>query len=296
MDGLQEFEKALAAEKAAEVAAQASKERKHHHHHHKSRHHRSRHDEDNEDRHRHKRRRSAEPDEEDLERRHRRSRRSEDGDERDRERRHRKKTSEKISDPKADLPIPNDERAPSPAEQSSKHKRDSWMTAPSSLDIDYIQKPVQPKPEEKVGAKKADYNLKIHKNELNTHLQDLTTGKSLEEPGDDKEEVNYTFGDEGAQWRMTKLNAVYKQAEDSGKSVEEVALSVSHKLSSFHSSSSRKSTGLSSYTNLSISVLVTFVISTMLEKKKRSSNGENSMARATLGRINQVGNYTKREN
>lgn len=250
--GLEEFEKALAAEKAAEAAAQDSKERKHrhhHHHHHKSRHHRSRDDEDDRDGHRHKRRRSTEGDEEDRERRHRRSKRSEAGDERDYERRG-KKTSEKISDPKADLPIPDEERAPSPAEQTLKNKRDSWMTAPSSLDIDYIQKTVQKKPEERVGAKKADYDLKIHKNELNSHLQDLATGKSLEDLGDNKEEVNYTFGDEGAQWRMTKLNAVYKQAEDSGKSAEEVALSVSHELSAWRA----KSTTLNSYTDISLAL------------------------------------------
>lgn len=231
MDGLEEFEKTLAAEKAAEAAAQAKssgKDRKHRHRHHRSHHHRSRDEEDDEhDRHRHKRSKRSEEDDDEgsRERHHRRSKHSKYDDQQEHERRHRKST--KVSDPKEDLPLPDEEHAPSLAKETSRSKRDSWMTAPSSLEIDYVQKPIQTKPEERTSAKKPDYDLKIHKNELNLHLQDLASGKSLEEVGDDGEEVEYTFGDEGAQWRMTKLKAVYKQAEDTGKSVEEVAIAVS---------------------------------------------------------------------
>jgi hypothetical protein len=95
------------------------------------------------------------------------------------------------------------------------------MEAPSALDFDYTQKGakkiVQSPP------KKPDYDLKIHKNELNHHLQDLAQGKKLEDI-EDEQEVEYTFGDSGSQWRMTKLNAVYTQAEGSGRPVEEIAI------------------------------------------------------------------------
>lgn len=107
-------------------------------------------------------------------------------------------------------------------------KRDSWMEQPSSLDVDYIQKSIR-KPSEPKTSKfsKADFGLKIHENELNKHhLQNLAEGKDVSEivtrePA--QHEVDYLFGDAGAQWRMSKLNRVYKQAEETGKSVDEIA-------------------------------------------------------------------------
>lgn len=105
-------------------------------------------------------------------------------------------------------------------------QRQSWMEAPSAMDVDYVQRR---KAEEKPSTSHAtqkDYQLKIHKMELNTRLlEDLDevdpSTKALNEPAE--HEVNYTFGDEGAQWRMTKLKAVYRQATESGRPVEEVA-------------------------------------------------------------------------
>ena len=41
-----------------------------------------------------------------------------------------------------------------------------------------------------------------------------------EEP---KRKVDYNFGDAGAQWRMTKLKAVYRRAEENGRAVDDVA-------------------------------------------------------------------------
>ncbi|KAF2088944.1 putative cell cycle control protein [Saccharata proteae CBS 121410] len=110
--------------------------------------------------------------------------------------------------------------------QSASRKRDSWMEAPSSLDVDYVQKRKEPKPSTTKASEK-DYQLKIHENELNHHLRDLQEGRTnteeaLEEPAE--HEVDYTFGDDGAQWRMTKLKAVYRQAEESGRPVDDVAL------------------------------------------------------------------------
>ena len=211
MDGLDEFEKALAEEKKArekkekkEKHRSKDKDGKHEHrHHHRSSHHRPRDDEDRDrDGHRHKR-----------------SRHAKDGD-RDDGGSHRSKHS-KTSDPHEDLPIPDDEE---PQNDLSKPKRDSWMTAPSALDIDYTQRGA--KKVEKAPPPKPDYNLKIHRNELNHHLQDLADGKKLDDIEDEESqhEMSYIFGDSGAQWRMTKLKAVYNLAEQSGRSVDEVAI------------------------------------------------------------------------
>ena len=107
-------------------------------------------------------------------------------------------------------------------------KRDSWMEQPSSLDLDYTQKGIR-KPSEPKTSKysKADFELKIHQNELNKHhLQNLAEGKDVPEDviGEPAQhEVDYIFGDAGAQWRMSKLNRVYKHAEETGKSVDQVA-------------------------------------------------------------------------
>ena len=206
MDGLDEFEKTLAAEKAERERSGKHQGRdkdgdqRKHKHHHKSRHHRSRDDEEGDrDDHRHKRSRNSRDAEEDN---HRKSHKH-----------------SKVSDPHEDLPLLDDEEP----EEMPKVTRDSWMTAPASLGIDYTQKGARkvktPPP------RKPDYDLKIHKNELNHHLQDLADGKKLEDLDEPAQhDVSYIFGDSGAQWRMTKLKAVYTQAEQSGRSVDEVAL------------------------------------------------------------------------
>jgi hypothetical protein len=102
------------------------------------------------------------------------------------------------------------------------------MEAPSAIDIEYVHRPDSSRVEESTKPKmlQADFELKIHEKELNNHLRDLKDGKALddieEEPA--QHEVDYTFGDAGAQWRMTKLKGVYREAKESGKSVEEVAV------------------------------------------------------------------------
>ncbi len=203
MDGLDEFEKVLAEEKRAREKAEkhSSREKdghKHRHYHRSSHKSRDGNGEDREDR------------------RHKRSRRSRDGDEDEHRRSHK---LAKTSDPHEDLPIPDDEK-PS---ITPKLSRDSWMQAPSALEFDYTQKGARKVAQ--ASPPKPDYDLKIHKNELNHHLQDLADGKKLEDIEDEpsKHDVSYTFGDPGSQWRMTKLKGVYTQAEQSGKAVEEVA-------------------------------------------------------------------------
>jgi hypothetical protein len=111
------------------------------------------------------------------------------------------------------------------------------MEAPSALDIDYVHRPDPKRVEEDSKPKMlaADYELKIHDKELNEHLRDLKDGKVIEDIKEEpvQHEVDYTFGDSGSQWRMTKLKGVYRDAEESGKSVEEVAIARFGDLRSF---------------------------------------------------------------
>lgn len=205
--------------------------RKHHHNHHHHRHQSSRQhhrddDDDPDGQHRRKRsRRSREGEDDNAERRERRSGEtaqlpytsSTHGDDRE--------WVEKDAAPR----ILSDDADDLPSGAANKElKRDSWMEAPSALDIDYTQKGVKKVPEPPVSrSSKADFALKIHDNELNKHhLQDLADGKAIPDEiveGPARHKVDYNFGDSGAQWRMTKLQTVYRQAEETGRSVDEVA-------------------------------------------------------------------------
>ncbi|RAL02521.1 putative cell cycle control protein (Cwf19) [Aspergillus ibericus CBS 121593] len=163
--------------------------------------------------------------------RHKRSRHSTDhGDDRDHahKRRHRDSRDEEKDAPASKEVV---QEEPTPL------KRDAWMEGPSGLDIDYVQRRNTTRLEEEPKPKmlQADFELKIHGRELNTHLHDLKAGKVLEEIEEEpaQHEVDYTFGDAGSQWRMTRLKAVYREAEESGKSVEEVALNRFGDLRSF---------------------------------------------------------------
>ena len=136
-------------------------------------------------------------------------------------------------------------RAETPPIRSSGHvqgveelKRDSWMEAPSALDIDYTQKGAKTRSQPPASrSSRAGFELKIHENELNKHhLKDVAEGRELpeevvEEPA--QHVVNYTFGDAGSQWRMTKLKNVFRQAEETGLSVDDVATDVYGDLRSF---------------------------------------------------------------
>lgn len=94
------------------------------------------------------------------------------------------------------------------------------MTAPSSIDVDYIHRQEEAEAKPPPEPKRA-----VSKREINTHIQDLNEGKTLEELDIPAERtIEYTFGDAGSSWRMTKLKAVYTAAEESGRSVDDVAL------------------------------------------------------------------------
>ncbi|KAF2967882.1 hypothetical protein GQX73_g5687 [Xylaria multiplex] len=244
MDGLDEFEKTLAAEKAErERDARDSDERHHrkHRHHHHHRRDRSADRARDRDRHGHHRSRGDDEQEEDGHR-NKRSRHSRDDDRGDRDRRkerHRRDRNEreasddlsrearsKNSDAKKDLPLPDEETTAEDYKKpfrSAPLTRDSWMTAPSALDIDYTQKGSKPA---KPAPPKEESKRAIHTRELNAaHLQDLNDGKTgdeLELPA--KHEVDYVFGDSGSLSRMTKLKGIYSMAERTGRTVEEIAL------------------------------------------------------------------------
>ena len=134
-----------------------------------------------------------------------------------------------------ELSLAEDAATLSPAEgaahtssSNGRVQRDSWMEEPSALDIDYTQKGARKRSESTTSRpSKADFQLKIHENELNKHhLQDLADGKEVSEEVAEEaaqHEVDYHFGDSGAQWRMTKLKGVYRRAEETGRSIDDVA-------------------------------------------------------------------------
>jgi Protein similar to CwfJ C-terminus 1/Protein similar to CwfJ C-terminus 2 len=150
--GLEDFEKALAAEKVTRDK-EVEKHSKHRHHHHHQR--RLRHRE-REDEHKHKRSRH--------------SRGAEDGEGHSRH--------SKTTDPKEALQIPDGEEVDRPPDKQYS-KRDSWMTAPSALDFDYTRKGA--KIERPKAPSRPDYDLKIHKNELNHRLRNILDGDGPEE-------------------------------------------------------------------------------------------------------------------
>ena len=217
---LEDFEKSLAEEKKAEESAKSKhqhddsrKHRSHHRHHH-----------DDDNGHKRKRRRYSG----DRSHRHRTSHKRQDiKSEEIHESNHGVSESNNLARVAGHLPDLKDEDGARPS-SATELQRDSWMEAPNSFDIEYTQRSAQKPPDSaKSRSSKADFQLKIHDNELNKHhLEDLAEGRELLKSlvnTDSKHEVDYTFGDAGAKWRMTKLRAVYRKAEESGKSIDDVA-------------------------------------------------------------------------
>ena len=106
-------------------------------------------------------------------------------------------------------------------------KRDSWMEAPSALDIDIVQRNPRPKEGTKssfvssaVDASSSAGAHEFQRRSLQKPSEDLGTGSEAPQG----HTINYKFGDSGAQWRMTKLKAVYRQAEETGDDVDKVAV------------------------------------------------------------------------
>jgi hypothetical protein len=245
--GLEDFEKELAASKQKD---EKKRDRDHEPRpkHRSSRHHRN--DDDRDDGHRHKRsrhhretseerarrkRREKEVDDSRSQRKHKDERRqshsSDDENRLTRKRKSRHCEEDESSDDdgtrEKDYAPAYDDILDQQLEEAADAdlQRDDWMKAPSSMDVDYVQRK---KKEEKTtyvaASAEQKHALKIHKAELNHHLADLKEdqGAVVDEPA--QREVSYTFGDAGAQWRMTKLKGIYRAAEETNRSVEEVAM------------------------------------------------------------------------
>ncbi|EMD58501.1 hypothetical protein GGP41_004352 [Bipolaris sorokiniana] len=241
--GLEEFEKELAQSKKKDEQKKRDRSRsrdRHHRKHRSSRHHddeerhrskRSRHHrETSEERSRRKRRERHEK-EDRSRRKHRETHSSDDEDRLTRKRKSRHYDEDESSGDDApqekDYMPPDDDILDQQLEEAADAdlQRDDWMKAPSSMDVDYVQRK---KKEEKTTYVKASaeqqHALKIHQAELNHHLADVKDEQApmADEPA--QREVGYTFGDSGSQWRMTKLKGIYRNAQESGRSVEEVAM------------------------------------------------------------------------
>ncbi|KAF4122261.1 to cell cycle control protein Cwf19 [Geosmithia morbida] len=234
MDGLDEFEKSLAAAKAQRSKDEGHREHKHRHGHHRRdddkhadghhhhRHHRE-HRDDKDDERRHRRRHRD--DEHHDGRMHKRSRQDDnDDDGEDKSRRHRrdnkKRSHDRSRDPKEELPVPDDEK-PSTGEKTAILERDSWMTAPSALEVDYIHR-ARPKTPPRSPPRPQRV---IHDRELNRGVDSGAAGQLTDAaPSVNQRTVEYTFGDAGSSWRMTKLRTVFREADESGRTVEDVAL------------------------------------------------------------------------
>lgn len=225
---LEDFEKSLADEGRERGREKGDRERRRrdddrssrHHRHHR---HHGRHSSRSRERGSDGRDRESRPSDENSHR-HKRSRHSTDhGDDRghSNKRRHRHESKDEANEAE---PAPAKEIA---QEEPSRLKRDSWMEAPSALDIDYVERRDRARLQEESQPKmlQADFELKIHNREINNHLRDLNEGKVLEDVEEEpaQHEVDYDFGDSGSQWRMTRLKAVYREAEENGKTVEEIA-------------------------------------------------------------------------
>ena len=102
-------------------------------------------------------------------------------------------------------------------------ERDSWMTDPSGVGIDYIQRRARDDRKPPPGDTPRH---QISKRELNSEaLEQINIGMTLDDLRQPTHpSINYTFGDEGSQWRMAKLKGVFSVAEQSGRSAEEVAI------------------------------------------------------------------------
>ena len=248
--GLEDFEKQLVEEKAQESQNKHGKS------------HRDRDENwENRHRHRHHHRSHRHRDDEERRRRHKRHREGEDDDSRKHRKRLRSESPSEAAPEKADKEVVKvfdsdnedgedewveKEAATAPPEEEvldqrdqdvrdEKVHRDAWMQEPSALDIDYMsrKKPKSP-PGQFVGAKK-DHGFKVHETDVNQHLVDLQRDFHDSDEGDRhskknvedepaQHSVSYTFGDAGSSWRMTKLKAIYRQADESGRSVDDVAL------------------------------------------------------------------------
>ncbi|MCJ1329289.1 hypothetical protein MMC10_005968 [Thelotrema lepadinum] len=197
---LEDFEKSLVEAKRGEKDRREEKShRKHRHHHHHGSHRRD----EGEDEHRHKRRRKSIDEDDAKDHGKHKSRGDQNGME------GKSKDDEELSIRPTTL------------------KRDSWMQAPSALDVEIVHRKDNIAKQPSSRDSRVEFERKIHQSELDKqHLQDIekeeAEAASAEQSAN--HEVDYVFGDAGSQWRMTKLKSVYRQAEETGQLVEAAAV------------------------------------------------------------------------
>ncbi|KHN94122.1 complexed with Cdc5 protein Cwf19 [Metarhizium album ARSEF 1941] len=225
MDGLDEFEKSLAAERLERAEAERADKgghrqqrhgkHRHHHRHHdhgddgdrQHRHHRHRHRQEDDHEHRHKRSRHSRDDRADDSRPSGHKHHGNSSRERPSRRRHEREPGPSGNEGPSDAPV-----------------RDAWMRAPSSMEVEHIHraernKPPSPPPQPPKRI--------VHSRELNQDIRQQNQESSLSDlhqPAAAERKVDYVFGDSGSSWRMTKLRGVYTTAQASGRPVEDVAV------------------------------------------------------------------------
>ncbi|KAB8338968.1 hypothetical protein FH972_021908 [Carpinus fangiana] len=127
-----------------------------------------------------------------------------------------------------------DEHSSISAPGNNSYTRDTWMQAPSAMDVDFVRRVEQraPRPQYVKALDVAD-TLVINHDEIveEDSLTGLNQYSSTSNPA--PHEVPYTFGDAGSAWRMTKLQATYRLAKDSGRALEDVAVDRHGDLRSF---------------------------------------------------------------
>jgi hypothetical protein len=154
--------------------------------------------------------------------RHKRSRHSKDSHEHA-IKRHRNPSPVKKVDVCDDQPIKDDEvgknlRDSTLQEPRPQLKRDSWMEVPSKPDYRFFQN----RSAKYLEVGKEDIDSGISAFEPNQYHQTHGADDTIHEHANYT--INYIFGDAGAQWRMTKLKAVFREAEESRRPIDDVAL------------------------------------------------------------------------
>lgn len=238
---LEDFEKSLAdkqqSQESREKLHKSHRDREHRHH--QSNRHQSQDDEEGRHKHRHKRRRHS-PEEEDDGARRRKHKHSRDDEEpsRHKSRKHRNYDEEHVSgegeDFKGDRTKATDSIELNP-ERPIQLKRDSWMEPPTGNEIEYAPRKKENLVEVSGENLRAQFEADLREEELKHLIENPVDEDVVESIKSQPEQadVKYTFGDAGSEWRMKRLKNVYKQADQSKKPLEEVALNQYGDLSAF---------------------------------------------------------------
>lgn len=223
---LEDFEKELAKQQAEERSSRRESESKSHRHRHRHRHHhRSKHEDGDLSEHRGR------------ERRHESGKRQTEGSEQHSHKHNRSGGDESSNRKKRRRDDLNPEEGTSidSANRGSEGsgipkaglQRDAWMEAPPVSEFEYTH--TRP-------ARGSTIQLSQTQEGDRTFREDQVEEESISMVKKDdvgNREVDYSFGDAGSGWRMTKLKAVYSQAQDTGRSVDEVAIERYGDLQSF---------------------------------------------------------------